>query len=252
MKSKTRTTGATVKKTIVTALLIIGAVAGAVAPFVHILYPKTAKEKIQLEEDFESGAVDLDTYKVKKAELKAKYRFAGFTNQRRFMFAIGLPVSLFFCSLFLLMSSKRIEQREFKKGMAIGGTLFQFTSIYFIVWTIWAYKTSEDFPKYMYYLSIILIATLSTVSTRLIINGFFYELLRLRKVKDSIIDFFIEIRNVHFKGVLKNSHKLDILDEFELKEEAREDIKKELRKERKKLTDDFEKRLHDKSFEIDS
>ena len=197
-RSKIRTTGVTIKKNILLFALVLGATAGAVAPFVHIMYPKTAPEKLQLEIDFEKGDIGIDEYRVKKSELKEKYKFLGFTNKRRFMFAIGLPISLFVSSLFLLFSARRINEKKIKKGFAVAGSLFEFTSMYFIVWTIWAYKTGSDFPRYMYYLSIVAIAFSTVIATRILVNGWLDEVSKFRKMRDDVIEFFVEIKEVHY------------------------------------------------------
>nr|WP_299067073.1 hypothetical protein [uncultured Allomuricauda sp.] len=78
------------------------------------------------------------------------------------------------------------------------------------------------------------------------------EIKNVRQLKSLVVDFFIEIRNVHFRSLLKNSHKLEFLDEVEIQKEARNELIKDLREDRKEITDNFEKRLHDKVDEIDS
>jgi len=217
--------------------LILGATAGAIAPFVHIIYPKTAPEKLQLEVDFENGSISVDDYRAKKVELKEKYKFLGFTNQRRFMFAVGLPVSLFVASLFLLFSAKHITQRNFRTGFMVAGTFFEFTALYFIVWTIWAYKTGGDFPRYMYYLSIVIISVLSTIATRILVNGWFNEVSKLKKLRESVIEFFVEIKEVHYMRQLKRAIGKDLYNE-----EYQEQVKKDSK--------EFDTRLYDKAEEI--
>lgn len=78
------------------------------------------------------------------------------------------------------------------------------------------------------------------------------EIRNTRELKAKVIDFFIEIRNVYFRDLLKNAHKLDLMDDYNVEEEAREEIKETLRKERKTINDNFEKRLHDEAYDMDS
>lgn len=230
--------GVTSKRRIALLLLILGATAGAVAPFVHILYPKTAPEKIQLEKDFENGVVDVEYYRAKKVELKEKYLFLGFTNKRRFLFAVGLPISLFVASLFILMASKKISEKKIRIGFTIAGSLFEFTSLYFIVWTVWAYKTGADYPRYVYYLTIILVSVFTTIASRFLINGWMEEMANIKRIfKEDIVEFFVEIKEKHYMRQLKRAISKDLYDK-EYQEQVSRDSK------------EFDKRLYDKAEEI--
>lgn len=159
-----------IKKNIIY-ILIIFSVLGASAPFTHILFPKKAQEKIELEKAYDSGNISKDYYLMKRKELKKRYKFAGFTNVRRFMYAFGLPVALFFCSLTLLYSSKYITDSKIKKGILFSYYCFHFTALYFMSWTLWAYKKGSDLPIELYYLSLIFISVLISISNYYLING---------------------------------------------------------------------------------
>lgn len=167
-KWKTQAIEATGKTLI--ALFIFGAVVGAAAPFYHIFYPKTAQEKLDLEESYEKGSITEADYRVEKARLKEKYRYFGFTNKRRFLFSIGMPVSLFFCSFILIYISKFVVHRQVRAGAMISGITFHFTALYFIIWNLWALKKGSDFPEWAYYTTIVLVsAAMVAANTNLLL-----------------------------------------------------------------------------------
>ncbi|WP_378177866.1 hypothetical protein [Aquimarina sp. SS2-1] len=159
---KTRTTGG-IK--ILFVIIVIGAILGSTAPFIHILYPKTTPDVIALNKSYDEGKISKDLYLIQKKELKEKYKVFGFTNKRRFLFAIGLPIALFVCSFILLYLSRFISEKSAKKGSIIAGITFQFTSIYFVAWVLWPYTYEErDFSKSAYYLVIVLSSILITIT----------------------------------------------------------------------------------------
>ncbi len=144
-------------------IIVMGAILGSVAPFIHIFYPKTAHEVLVLNIKYEEGKITKAKYLEDKKVLKKKYETFGFSTKRRFLFAIGLPLALFCCSMILLYVSQFITNSPVKRGSIFAGLSFQFTAIYFIVWTLWAYTYEEkDFSKSAYYSIIVLSSILMT------------------------------------------------------------------------------------------
>ena len=157
-------------------------------------FQKTAKEKIELEKKYEQGKLTEKDYQLQKFALKNKYKFAGFTNKRRFMYAIGLPVSLLSCSLLFLTSSFYISEKKTKTAFRIASFPFLIVSIYFILWTCWAYKTSHDFPVQAYYTILIVSSLLIGLSLDKIITVIHSN---QHKIKDLILLTF-RIRDKHY------------------------------------------------------
>ncbi|WP_438710548.1 hypothetical protein ACSTS3_17000 [Aquimarina muelleri] len=185
-------------------MIVLGAVLGSIAPFLHIVYPKTALEKLKLEEEFDKGEISLEHYKEQKDVLWEKYQFLGFKNFRRFLFAIGLPIALFCCSLILIYVSKFIPDKIAKRASIIAGISFQFTSIYFVIWTLWAYTYEEkDFSKSTYYLVIILSSVLITSA----IFQFQKSLSRYNAKIRELISFIAGTRQQFFANVERNESK---------------------------------------------
>ena len=208
MKLKTLAIGVITKAILI--LIVSSAVVGSSAPFLHIFFEKTANEKLSLERAYDEGTIDKDHYLIEKNRLKEKYKFAGFTNIRRFFYAIGLPISIFLCSFILLICHKYIENINVKRGALVSGFCFQFTSLYFITWTIWAYKKSEDFPIELYYCSIILISILASMSIYYILKTCLSKTEKLQKALNAISSFaFIGVKKHihpnHFEAYEKDS-----------------------------------------------
>ncbi|WP_024773068.1 hypothetical protein [Aquimarina macrocephali] len=205
-KSKTQETGGTRIK-IIFIIIVLGAVLGSIAPFSHIVYPKTALEKVTLLEKFDKGEISLEYYKEQKDILWEKYQFLGFKNFRRFLFAIGLPIGLFCCSLILIYISKFISDRTAKRASVLAGISFQFTSIYFIIWTLWAYTYEEkDFSKSTYYLVIILSSVLITIA----IFQFQKSLSSYNAKIRELISFIAGTRQQFFTNIERNESKKEI------------------------------------------
>ncbi len=80
----------------------------------------------------------------------------GFANLRFFLYAFGLPLSLFACSSFLLFVLKYINEIKFKLYFTIVALLFNYTSVFHFVWIFWI--KAPDFSEMHYYISIALIS----------------------------------------------------------------------------------------------
>ncbi|WP_114903269.1 hypothetical protein [Kordia sp. SMS9] len=131
---------------------------GITAPYSHMFYDKKAPELIQLEKSYDDGIINKDEYSAQKAILKEKYSFVGFTNVRRFLYAIGLPVALFVSSLLILLSTF-IKHRLIIYAIRCMSIPFVITGAYFITWTLW---DRQDFPESIYYTTITLLSIVIT------------------------------------------------------------------------------------------
>ncbi len=234
---KTRMTGATVKKHLITFLLILGAVVGSSAPFMHKFFPKVAAEKVQLEKDFEEGTIAVEDYRKQKVFLKEKYQFVGFTNKRRFVLALGHPVSLFFCAFFGLIFSKYIYDQKIKRIAVIASTCFLLSASYFIIWNLWWYTNESDFPRWMYYTAIAVMAIATTIFCKMLINGWFNQIAALHGLKTTVVDFLVEVKTVHFKKLLTYS----IRSKIDVPQNDNDDTLEELEKTAK----DFDNRVYE-------
>jgi hypothetical protein len=157
-KLKTQVTVGTRIIVIFTTLLAVIAIIGITAPYGHIFYDKTAPELIELEQSYDSGLINKEAFSTQKAILKKKYSFFGFTNVRRFLFAIGLPMALFASSILFLLSTF-IKNKFIIYALRCMSIPFVVTGAYFITWTLW---DRQDFPESMYYITIIVLSIVVT------------------------------------------------------------------------------------------
>ncbi len=202
---KTQMVGGTFKK-IISTVIFIGAIAFASAPFLHKIYPIKAKEKIQLEEEFTNGKISLNYYNIKKDELKQRYSFNGFTNKRRFVLAMGLPLSLFGCSFLFAYFVRFIEEKRIRRQSGMVAYIFMFTGCYFIFWNLWWFNTNTDFPRWAYYLSLGLMSIVTVFSVRIIISGLMKEFSVVKKLRFRISNLY-RINNMVFKFIFDETDK---------------------------------------------
>ncbi len=139
--------------------------AAAIAPFVHILFPKESSEKV-----------------------------FGFPSMRVFLFSIGLPISLFILSLFIAFFSNFIELKEYKKSMRIGSICFLFTSSYFIIWTFW-YRA--DFDIYLYYGAMVIVSIFASFAISRLLQSVTKKISKLKSISEKIPNLDKRIKTVN-------------------------------------------------------
>ncbi|MFD2188014.1 hypothetical protein [Aquimarina celericrescens] len=146
-------------------IIILGVIAGAIAPFLHILFPRESSEKI-----------------------------FGFPSMRVFLYSIGLPISLFILSLFIAFFANLIELKEYRKSMKIGSMCFLFTSSYFIIWTLW-YR--GDFNIYAYYSAMILASLLASYAISTFLRSTTKKITQLKSISEKIPSLDKRIKTVN-------------------------------------------------------
>lgn len=109
-------------------IILIGAVIGFTAPFIHIFLDK-----------------------------KSEVEVFGYYNARMFFYAIGVPITLFISSVATYFSSLFIHIALFRKIMIFISFMLMSISIYYITWSLWA---RNDFDEFYYYTSIIILSFL--------------------------------------------------------------------------------------------
>ncbi|MEM1337311.1 MAG: hypothetical protein AAGF96_06150 [Bacteroidota bacterium] len=177
------------------------------------------------------------------------YPLFGYEYLSQFSWSIGNEVFSFSMGVVIFVGSRFMTNssgiRNVYRALAI---LAMASGLYFMGWIF--------FQDYFYRRTEILLAiAFSFVATSIFILFLMYltrEIRHIRELKESVVDFFIEISNVHLFGLLKNSSKLEFLDEVEIEEEAMMELKKEIKSERKTISKRFQKRLKEKSHEIEN
>ncbi len=146
-KWKILMTGATVKS----ALIIIGAVLACTAPFVHITLPKKSPAIKALQLQADQGAISDSSYREELTKLKEQQKMLGFSSPRRFWYAMGLPITLFFFATLFLVVMDLISDRGIRAAVRFSGFILFFIAVYHLVWVLWP---GQDLPKNLYHLSI--------------------------------------------------------------------------------------------------
>jgi hypothetical protein len=158
------------------------------------------------------------------------------------VFAVSIGIILFVASKFIVSTT---PIKKVFRGLSF---VIMFAGLYFMGWIFFQNVFEE-------YTEILVAFVFALFTTTLLIPFLMYltrEIRSVQELKSSVIAFFVEIRNVHFRNLLKNAHKLEFLDDYNIEAEAREELKQSLRKERKQINDDFDKRLHDETYDMDS
>jgi len=159
-KKKWKIQGIEVTKYFYLALIFLAvtAIIGVTAPYTHMFYDKTSPEIIELDSSYDNGLIDKEHYTTQRKILKDKHKFLGFTNVRRFLFAIGLPIALFVSSIFFLLSTF-IKNAVINRAFRYVSIPFVITGVYFITWTLW---DPQDFPESVYYTTITVLSFIIT------------------------------------------------------------------------------------------
>ncbi|PKV50244.1 hypothetical protein ATE84_2299 [Aquimarina sp. MAR_2010_214] len=149
-------------------ILILGAVFACTAPFIHILYPKKSPEFKILKQQLDNGKITQDTYVLQYEAIEISEKFIGFTNIRKFWYAIGKPISMFYFALLLIYVYPFVlMDKKIKRIVGASIVLFLFISTYFIVWTLWH---RQDFPKELYYWAIGIVSIVGSIISIFIVN----------------------------------------------------------------------------------
>ncbi|WP_271729900.1 hypothetical protein [Aquimarina algiphila] len=190
--------------------MIIGAVFACTAPFIHIFYPKKHAQFAIYEKQLEQRELSTKGYDLKVENLKASEKFIGFTNIRKFWYAIGKPIAMLYFSLLLVYIYPFIILDKHIRWVAgISASLFLFISIYFIVWTLWP---RQDFPKHLYYWAIGLVALVGTVISALINS---YHIKRQKNLHSWLYFVIRDIKRKYISAEDKEQFVRDYTDQIE-------------------------------------
>ncbi|SNR14455.1 membrane protein of unknown function [Tenacibaculum jejuense] len=120
----------------------------------------------------------------------------GFNNLRTFLFVIGLPISLFTCANVLLYITKFMEKNSPKIQVRIIAILFLWSSFFQFIWIFW---DRQDLPKPLYYISIVVLSFVSTVTFNSFIHTRESTRVRLQKAVNAFSTFSFITAKKHIK-----------------------------------------------------
>ncbi len=160
-----RSQGIRTKINIIVLLLTLGATVAAVAPFLHILFPKESQVEV-----------------------------FGFRNARTFCYSLGMPITIFVSALIMSFIVNFIKDTPIYKTIQNVCIVFLSVATYYILWTFSAFS---DFDPLFYYIMIILVS----ISFGILINRFLRftssSTNKLLKVQSNIPNLDKRIRTVN-------------------------------------------------------
>lgn len=95
--------------------------------------------------------------------------------------------------------------------------------------------------------------TMATIGTILYIGFISFlskEINNVRELRTTIVDFFVELNNVHIWGFRKNFKKLELLDDYNIGQSLRKQINAELKIEREQIMENLDKSLQEKASKV--
>jgi hypothetical protein len=194
-----------IRKRLKTLFILVWAIFAFTAPFIHIFYPKKdpglIKKEAVLAAKLESNSINKEQYDIWYQEVKNSYKVFGFTNIRKFWYAAGRSISMFFFSFIMMYVTFFITEKEVKRIATVCAFLFMGISTYFIVWSFW---WRQDFPKLAYFIAIGVVSLLSTLITYFIMGHSNKILIYLSNIH-KLTDFLT--RDVEVKYVDKKKKK---------------------------------------------
>ncbi len=155
----------------------------------------------------------------------------GFTYMSGFFFSIGFPIFLVVLAGIIRFSSTYMPD-SMKKLFRIFALLTAFTGFYFLSWSLNP-LIEKDYHPLFYYGSMLAISVVLSYSMKYYRTAF--EILKSKK--DTFLDFLVEIKNNHYKKMLKRAIRADLYNET-YQEEVKKDSK------------NFDERIRDKAEDL--
>ena len=111
-------------------VILLIAILGTTAPFVHMLFPKERPLIDNLKTQSNNGEITDEEYRICYKELKSKYSFLKHRNAYKFLARIGPPIMLCCCAFLILYCLRFIANPKIARIGWIGGILFLLSGIH--------------------------------------------------------------------------------------------------------------------------
>lgn len=170
-------------------------------------------------------------------EVAAESRLFGYPSRHKFMWSFGLGMIILALSMRISYLSFEIKEKYRRRSNLAMGLVGSVIGGYFFAWIFYP---APDLP-YAAYMAIIVglgvvISAMSYFLTRALYERRF-QMLQLRGKLQSMLDFFVELKTVHYKNLLKLAVRKDLHDP-----EYQAAIKTNSKK--------FDERIYDKAEEL--
>ncbi|WP_146052815.1 hypothetical protein [Aquimarina sp. I32.4] len=159
--------------------------------------------------ELEANSITKMQYDICYKEAKNSYKVFGFTNIRKFWYAAGRSICMFFFSFILMYVTFFINEKEVKRIATVCAFLFMGISTYFIIWSFW---WRQDFPKLAYFIAIGVVSLLSTIMSYFILghsNKILIYLSNIHKLTDFLIS---DVREKYVDKKKNKDYTIDVVD----------------------------------------
>lgn len=145
--------------------MTLGAVISVIAPFLHMLFPRSSTTPI-----------------------------FGFYNARKFFYALGMPITIFFSATILSFSSNFIESTIIAKFVGAISKVFLSIAFYYLIWT---FTASNDWSPILYFISIIILSIIIGFLTNRFLQSMSSIPLKLYKAEKNVNELDKKVQRIN-------------------------------------------------------
>lgn len=203
-----------------------------------------ASEYFTIMEPLQSKLEALQAANEKALDLKVdSERYWGWKTKRTFWigFGVRLPLLIMAIIISMLIANRQSDQRYRSKALFWLQVSCYGVALYQVIWCFWY---AQDYPLSTYWYALLLFTLSVGVFVTYQFRYYTSVMGQLHRLKADFMDFLVEVRNVHYKPMVKKVLRLKkavsfagIRDEVE-EEEFNNEIK------------ELENRLHEKAKEL--
>ncbi|PWL37768.1 hypothetical protein DKG77_13420 [Flagellimonas aquimarina] len=174
--------------------------------------------------------------------------FNGYTSLSSLLWVLGNEFSTITIGAIIWVSASYHSKNSLSKKVFRIISVFTIASgFYFVCWT---FLDSIFFTEMVEIVGSITMATIGTILYIGFISFLSKEINNVRELRTTIVDFFVELNNVHIWGFRKNFKKLELLDDYNIGQSLRKQINAELKIEREQIMENLDKSLQEKASKV--
>ena len=112
-------------------VILLIAIVGTSAPFIHMVFPKETPQEVQdLRAALKRCEITEEEYRNCRLEQREIYTWFGHYSFYEFLFRIGLPLPVICCTLMILYSIRYIGEIRVQRTLRAAGSLLLFSGMY--------------------------------------------------------------------------------------------------------------------------
>lgn len=149
-----------------------------------------------------------------------------------FLYNLGVEISLLsFGALMWISTNFHPKKSKSKRLFHFISIAMMLLAFFFLSWIF------TDKPYWSNQIEIVFAILICIPTTVLFVTFVMFisrEITNIEEFRNMVIDFFVELRNIHILGLLKNANKLELLDDYTIERKTRLEVKARLKLEKKK------------------